>query len=92
MLYIKQQKSHSSPFLDKWFCLIGTGTDFIDEMLSQEDGNHRVSDFPCHPLQKARKSSTPVPDDRLDEVRSISLLLSFANQVTTMSNDWSRIK
>ena len=37
-------------------------------MLAKEDENHRTPDVPCHPLLKARKSSTPVPDDRLDEV------------------------
>ena len=56
---------------------VGTGADFIEEMLTQDEGNRRESDITSHPLLKARKSSTPVPDDKLDEVSYISSSVSY---------------
>ena len=45
----------------------GTINDVLGKMVDQEDGKKRGYNVPCHPLLKVRKSSTPVPDDRLDE-------------------------
>lgn len=46
----------------------GTTTDLIDGIPNQEHRSHAGSEKTSHPLAKFKKNSTPVAEDRLDDV------------------------
>ena len=46
----------------------GKITNLTDGIPGQEDRSRGGSDISCHPLSKFKKCSTPVAEDRLDEV------------------------
>ena len=75
----------ANQLLDIFFLLVKT-PDLSDDIPTQEDGSREGSDVSYHPLSKFKKCSTPVAEDRLDDV-SVHVHIWFW---FTSQSDWSR--
>ena len=67
-------------------CPLAKTPDLSDDIPTQEDGSREGSDVSYHPLSKFKKCSTPVAEDRLDDV-SVHVHIWFW---FTSRCDWSR--